>query len=250
MSQTDRVNGEPPALAILDGFHAWKHAVRFGAVFERFVTDDSPALRQLVDALAPDLIDAANTAEVLTSDALGALAQSVGLRTVHHTGVLAIAHRSVDAGFTRQAGRRNDRPVVLVDHPRHLGNLGAVIRAVAAVDGAGVFTSGDVDPWHPGVVRAAAGLHFAIDVCRFDDDDLSSIDGPVLGLDAGGDDLFTYDIAPGAVIAVGAERSGLSPAVRKRVDGLVSLPMRNGVSSLNLATSVAAALYVMKSRHP
>jgi tRNA G18 (ribose-2'-O)-methylase SpoU len=36
--------------------------------------------------------------------------------------------------------------------------------------------------------------------------------------------------------------------VRERASGVVSLPMRAGVSSLNLATAVAAALYVVTSR--
>lgn len=143
---------------------------------------------------------------------------------------------------------RGGRPVVLVDHARHAGNLGAVVRAVTAASGAGVLSCGDVDPWHTDVVRASAGTHFAIDVASVSVDELSRIEGPMFGLDADGHNLFTYDIAPDAVIAVGSERSGLSDAVRSRLDGIVSLPMRTGVSSLNLATSVSAALYVCQLR--
>jgi RNA methyltransferase, TrmH family len=236
------------AIIILDGFHAWKHAARFGAVFERFATDDADGLMRLIDQLAPDLREVAQTAEVLSSVELDRVVGPLGLREVHHTRVIALAKRPPDLGFTRTRVARNERPVVFVDHPRHPGNLGAVVRAVAAADGAGVLTNGDIDPWHPGVVRASAGTHFAIDVARIGDEELGSVDGPIFGLDAEGDDLFTYEIPPSAVIAVGAERAGLSPALRARLDGLVSIPMRAGVSSMNLATSVAAALYIMRSR--
>ncbi len=52
----------------------------------------------------------------------------------------------------------------------------------------------------------------------------------------------------GALLAFGSERSGLSPALKERATGLVALPMREGVSSYNLATSVAMALFHWLSR--
>ncbi len=242
------MNDDSSVSIVLDGFHAWKHATRFGAVFERFATDDPQGLMRLIDELAPDLREAASGAERLTTAELGHVISSAGLREVHHTRVIAVAKRPSHLGSTRTQLARGKRAAVFVDHPRHPGNLGAVVRAVAAADGSGVLTNGDIDPWHPGVVRASAGLHFAIDVARIDDEELATVEGPIFGLDAEGDDLFTYDIPPGSVIAVGAERAGLSPALRARLDGLVSIPMRTGVSSMNLATSVAAALYIMRSR--
>jgi RNA methyltransferase, TrmH family len=45
--------------------------------------------------------------------------------------------------------------VVVLEQPRHLGNLGAAVRVAAAADAAGVVVVGDVDPWHPTAVRAA-----------------------------------------------------------------------------------------------
>ena len=40
-------------------------------------------------------------------------------------------------------------PVIFLEEPRHLGNLGAAIRVAAAADAAAVLTSGTSDPWHP-----------------------------------------------------------------------------------------------------
>ncbi|MGB8649871.1 MAG: TrmH family RNA methyltransferase, partial [Mycobacteriales bacterium] len=102
-----------------------------------------------------------------------------------------------------------------------------------------------LDPWHPAVVRGAAGLHFALPVlaCALDE-----VTGPVLALDADGDRLG--EVPDDAALVVGSERAGVSAAVRARADAVVSLPMRPGVSSLNLATAVSAALYAWRLRRP
>ena len=47
----------------------------------------------------------------------------------------------------------------------------------------------------------------------------------------------------GAVLAFGSERSGLDAALLARADAPLAIPMRPGVSSLNLATAVAITLY-------
>lgn len=44
-------------------------------------------------------------------------------------------------------------------------------------------------------------------------------------------------------LAFGTERGGLSDTLRARAARSVSIPMRAGVSSLNLATSVAIVLF-------
>ncbi len=48
---------------------------------------------------------------------------------------------------------------------------------------------------------------------------------------------------PRAVLAFGTERDGLSPELAARAEALLRIPMREGVSSLNLATAVAAVLF-------
>ena len=49
-----------------------------------------------------------------------------------------------------------------------------------------------------------------------------------------------------AVLAFGTERYGLSRELMARADAAVSIPMAPGVSSLNLATSVAAVLFAWR----
>ncbi|MFF7263118.1 TrmH family RNA methyltransferase [Streptomyces sp. NPDC008159] len=223
---------------LLDGFHALKHALRFGAEIPVAVTVDRAAALALADDLAPDV------REPLT--ALLAEVPEETYRTLvprpHPTAVAALAVPPARAThLAALAHTPRTAPVVVLDNPRNLGNAGAVIRLAAGFGATGVVTTGTLDPWHPTVVRGGAGLHFATAVERLEVADLPS--GPLFALDPEGDDIRALKLPDDALLAFGSERSGLSAELRERADHLVSLPMRPQVSSYNLATSVAMTLY-------
>jgi TrmH family RNA methyltransferase len=223
---------------LLDGFHAVKHAVRFGAVLPMALACDKKAVLELADQLAPDVREALDALVVETDEpALRGL-----VPRLHPTGVAALAVRPDRAAQLAALARLpRNAPVVVLDEPRNLGNAGAVIRLAAGFGATGVVTTGELDPWHPTVVRGGAGLHFATAVERMDVADLPP--GPVYALDAEGEDIRDLVLPDDAVLAFGSERSGLSAALRARTDRLVSLPMRAQVSSYNLATSVGMTLF-------
>jgi TrmH family RNA methyltransferase len=235
-----------PALAVLEGFHPLKHALRFGANVLEVLCSDRGELERLSAALAPDL-----------SVRLGALAREVDPSVfaklaplAPSTPVMGLAERaSVDPAAVLADQRPT--PVVLLEDPRDLGNMGACVRVAAAAEIAGVLTTGSHDPWHPDALRGAAGLHYAVAVARLDPFELlGAIDRPLLALDPGGDPLDPSELPPRAVLAFGTERYGLSPTLIARADGHVSIPMASGVSSLNLATSVAAVLFAWRLCSP
>ncbi|WP_460107226.1 TrmH family RNA methyltransferase [Streptomyces sp. YKOK-J1] len=223
---------------LLDGFHALKHALRFGAQVPVAVTTDRGAALALAEELAGDVRDALG--ELLTEVPASAYASLVP--RPHPTGVAALAVRpSREAHLRALARTPRPAPVVVLDNPRNLGNAGAVIRLAAGFGATGVVTTGTLDPWHPTVVRGGAGLHFATAVERLGADELPA--GPLFALDPEGEDIRGVTLPDDAVLAFGSERSGLSPEVRGRADRLLALPMRPQVSSYNLATSVAMTLY-------
>lgn len=227
-----------PGTVLLDGFHTLKHALRFGADVPLAVTSDRAAALALARDLAPDLTPVleAHLTDVGT-DTLRSL-----VPRPHPTGVAALARRPA----TRAA---RTAPTVVLDNPRHLGNIGAVVRVAAGSGASAVHTTGTVDPWHPTVVRAAAGLHFALHVAHSEGPD-GVPSGPLFALDPEGEDLRTLTLPDDALLAFGSERHGLSRALRARADHLVALPMRPQVSSYNLATSVAMTLYHWLAQRP
>ncbi|MFJ8789156.1 TrmH family RNA methyltransferase [Streptomyces sp. NPDC102462] len=223
---------------LLDGFHALKHALRFGAEVPVAVTTDRAAALGLAQELAPDVRDAL---DALLAEVPEPAYASLVARP-HPTAVAALAVRpSRQAGLRALARTPRRAPVVVLDNPRNLGNAGAVIRLAAGFGATGVVTTGTLDPWHPTVVRGGAGLHFATVVERLAVEELPL--GPLFALDPEGEDIRGTKLPDDAVLAFGSERSGLSAAVRARADHLLALPMRSQVSSYNLATSVAMTLY-------
>jgi RNA methyltransferase, TrmH family len=228
-----------PGLAVLEGFHALKHALRFGAEVLEAVAADLDRLRELSAELAPDLGDAlAERSAPVAAEVVAELAPQAP-----RTGVVAIARRpEVDLGAVLAA--RRAQPLVLLEDPRTMGNMGACVRVAAAADAAGVLTTGPNDPWHPDALRGAAGLHFALPVVGIEE--LPQSDRPLVAIDPGGEDLRPAELPPRAILAFGTERYGLSGALLERADARLGIPMRAGVSSLNLATAVAAVLFAQR----
>jgi TrmH family RNA methyltransferase len=219
---------------VLEGAHALKHASRFGAEILEVCSPDPDALVRLLQDLAAD-VDVAVPFDAVDGEMWNTLTRG-GLPSP----ALAIAKRpAVDLAAVLVPV--TDRPVVLLDAPTHLGNVGAVVRVAAAADAAAVVVIGAADPWHPRAVRAAAGLQFALPIGRLDE--LGPTHRPVVAMDADGAPIGEVVVPRGAVFAFGSERRGLSPAMRARAAVTAALPMRSGVSSLNLATAVSATLY-------
>lgn len=229
-----RSAGDRPDLVRLEGLHAVKHALRFGAEVEVLVTPDPDGLTALVATLAPDLSERfAWLAVPVTASHWQQMAPR-GLPSP----ALALARRPpVGVADVLAAPGR----VLALDRPRHLGNLGAAIRVAAAAGAGGVLVLDGPDPWHPTAVRTAAGLQYAV-ACAATAS-LPTTTRPVVALDPDGVALDGTAIPEDAVVLVGTERGGLTPALRARADQRVAIPMRAGVSSLNLATAVAVALY-------
>jgi TrmH family RNA methyltransferase len=229
-----------PQLAVLEGFHAIKHALRFGGKVEEVVASDPQQLRDLAAELAPDLGD--SLAERTTPVSADLVAELVP--QAPRTGVVAIARRpelDLAAGLAEQ----RPEPLVLLEDPRTMGNMGACVRVAAAADAAGVLTTGPNDPWHPDALRGAAGLHFALPVLGVEE--LPASDRPLVAIDPGGEEMRPADIPPRVILAFGTERYGLSAALLERADARLGIPMREGVSSLNLATAVAAVLFAQRA---
>jgi len=236
LAQRFRRARRDPGLTVLEGFHALKHALRFGADLEIAVAVDPAQLEELAAELAPDL--AGGLAERVEPVDAGTLAELVP--QAPRTGVVAIARRPAVDVAAALADLR-PAPVVLLEQPRNMGNMGACVRVAAAADAAAVLTTGDNDPWHPDAVRGAAGLHYALPVAAVEA--LPASDRPLLAIDPEGDDLLAERLPARAVLAFGTERHGLSAELLERADARIAIPMRAGVSSLNLATAVAAVLF-------
>lgn len=225
-----------PSLAVLEGLHAIKHALRFGASIDMVAAHDPAALQALALRLAGDVAPALAT---MTSEVPSAVFDELS-PSPPETGVIAIARRRLhDASVLARSS--DPAPLVVLDAPSHSGNIGAAIRAAAGAGAVAVLTTGTIDPWNPGALRGSAGLHYAIPVVRVES--VPAGDRILIAVDPDGEELRPSSIPRRAVFAFGSERAGLSAPLLARADRRVRIPMQRGVSSLNLATAVAVVLY-------
>lgn len=228
-----------PTLAVLEGVHPLKHALRFGAHVDHVATSDRSRVLELAASLAPDTMARIDSLlQVIDAETFAALSPAPPGEPV-----MALAQRP-GWKLASLLASSDERPIVLLDDARHLGNLGACVRVAAAAGAAGVVAIGDQDPWHPHAIRGGAGLQFALPVMR--SDELTDSDRPLIAIDPDGDELRPDRIPPRAILAFGSERRGLSPAMRDRASLRLGIPMEPGVSSLSLATAVAVVLFAMR----
>jgi tRNA G18 (ribose-2'-O)-methylase SpoU len=231
-------------MAVLEGIHALKHAIRFDAAIESIVTRDRKELESLAGALAPDIVGVLRrSAAEVGAEAFASLAPAPP-----DTGVIALARRRVVSAGNVLRDEQRSAPAVLLEDPTHRGNAGATIRVSAAAGASAVVTTGPLDVWDPAVLRGSAGLHYALPVARMDG--LADWAGPLIALDPSGERIRPEAIPSNAILAFGSERRGVSPELRAKADLVLAIPMEEGVSSLNLATAVAGVLYAWRLGRP
>lgn len=139
--------------------------------------------------------------------------------------------------------------VVLVEDVQDPRNLGALLRVCEGA-GAGRVLIRDRGsaPLSAAVAGTAAGAVDWLDVERIvntgQEIERFKRDGFwVYGADAGGDPPWTVDLTGPIVLCIGGEERGLRRRTKSLCDGLLGLPMRGRIDSLNLSTAASALLY-------
>lgn len=145
-------------------------------------------------------------------------------------------------------------PLVWADGVADPGNMGTMIRTIAAVSGAGLLTSNrSVDVFNGKVVRASAGAVVTVPLIQEApiEDVVSALERsgrPIVVLTGDAThDVFTSlrdsSIPANACWVVGSEARGVSRDVRARGGLEVRIPMPGSVESLNAAVATAVVLY-------
>jgi 23S rRNA (guanosine2251-2'-O)-methyltransferase len=148
------------------------------------------------------------------------------------------------------AGPRPPRGVLLLDGITTPANVGMILRtATAAGMGGIVVPRRGVASIDPLVVKASAGVAFHAPVLRC----ATAVEAalalreagyPLFALDASApESLFEASLPGKAAFVLGSETAGVGPEVRDLVDTWVSIPMRGGVESLNVASAAAVLCF-------
>jgi len=138
--------------------------------------------------------------------------------------------------------------VLIVGGVQDPGNLGTLIRSAAGAGADRVFVlPGTADPWAPKTVRAAAATHFVLPIEATTLEALPSrlpAGTRVIGADASGAARYDQlDLSGPTALIIGAEGHGITTPTRALVDEFVTIPLHNGVESLNAAVAGSILLF-------
>ncbi|MEJ1180852.1 MULTISPECIES: TrmH family RNA methyltransferase [unclassified Pseudarthrobacter] len=140
----------------------------------------------------------------------------------------------------------------LTDHT----NVGAIFRSAAAIGVDAVLVSPEcADPLYRRSIRVSMGTVFQVPWTRIESwpGDLQALKEAgyfVAGMSLGEgaitlDELVAQD-HPNLALVFGTEGDGLKPETDHMLDARVTIPMMNGVDSLNVAASSAVAFYATR----
>jgi TrmH family RNA methyltransferase len=195
----------------------------------------SPHGDELVRAAA----DRATPCHLVAPALMGALGD-----TVTPQGVLAVAEMpEVTLELTRAVDM-----VLVLDRLGDPGNVGTILRTAQATGvGAVLLSKGCADAYAPKVVRAAMGAHSRLPI--FHDRSWADIGRALAGKACvaadprGGNRPWALDWTRPTALIVGSEAQGVGAEAGALAQERVSLPMRAGVESLNVAVATAVLLF-------
>jgi TrmH family RNA methyltransferase len=119
-------------------------------------------------------------------------------------------------------------------------NVGAVIRSARAlVESTVLLGPGCADPYSTRAVRASMGSVFGQPLFR---GTVEQAPAPRIALLAHGGEPIGGSLPPPLTICLGGEREGLPASVVARCERKLTIPLRPGVDSLNVAAAAAIAL--------
>ncbi len=142
-----------------------------------------------------------------------------------------------------------ESPLILVlDSLRDPGNMGTILRSAEAAGVGKVITiKGTVDVFSPKVVRGAMGAHFRLPI--FYDRRWEAMEGELEGrqvllADLGGEvPYYEVDWTRPSALIMGGEAHGPGREACEVATKTVSIPMRGGAESLNVAVATSIILF-------
>jgi TrmH family RNA methyltransferase len=165
--------------------------------------------------------------------------------TVTPQGVIAIARREpVPTARALELARAAGWPLLVLDGIQDPGNVGGICRTAAAAGAPALAVlQGTADPFGPKAVRASAGNAFRLAVAAAGWEELEGLRGYGAAAE-GGLSLVEALIERADFLVLGSEAHGLRHGGVDRV----TIPVAEGVESLNVAAAAAVLLFEIRRR--
>lgn len=144
---------------------------------------------------------------------------------------------------------RNEDPFFLIlNNIRYGQNAGAILRTAFASGVNGVLTSSKRESFlSEDVLHASMGTALRVPIVEtnlFEAIKKLEKDGvKIFSLDMGGKPYFNEDLTGPVAFILGAEDTGVSSKISSRSDTIISIPMQEGIDSINVSVSAGIVMY-------
>jgi len=178
-------------------------------------------------------------------------------RSGQHQGVAADIRaqrmQSLPAFLEQRSGRKYASRILVLDGIHNPANLGMILRTVTAAGLDGVVVPHEETAKIGAVaIKASAGVAFKAPILRVDNvlnavAQLKEDRFELIAVDSGGEPAFSVDFGDRIALVLGNETNGIGPEVRSLCSRTISLPLHNGVESLNVAIAASVVSYIIGS---
>lgn len=142
--------------------------------------------------------------------------------------------------------------IVMLDHIQDPYNFGAILRTCETMGVSWVIYPKDRScPITPGVVKASSGALHYLNLVKVTNlaqslEKLEKAGYWIYGTsDKGAVDLQTFKPHAPMVLIVGNEEKGLSPILAKKTHGVLQIPMKGRISSMNVSVAAGILIYTL-----
>lgn len=139
--------------------------------------------------------------------------------------------------------------LLVLDHITDPQNVGNLLRTCEVLGGVGAILPKDrSSPINETVVKASAGAVFHLRISKVPSlqrslETFKNMGGWIIVIEKGGKDIRNVSLTTPCALVLGSEGEGVSKSVMERADVVVSIPMRGNVTSLNVSSAGAIAMW-------
>jgi 23S rRNA (guanosine2251-2'-O)-methyltransferase len=137
---------------------------------------------------------------------------------------------------------------LILDDLKYTQNIAAIMRTAFAVGVNGIITTPrDVSLVNDETIRISMGAAERIPLVEMSlfsaIKELNRNDIKIFAVHMDGESYFDADLTGPCAFVVGSEDSGISTGMLEKADERISIPMREGIGSLNVSVSAAVLMY-------
>ena len=233
----------------IEGRNAVIEALNSGATIDKLYVKQGA-----FDKVLQKIIDLARNGNVpikfVNNDAIDKMSD-----TKHHQGVIAF---TTEFKYSTVEDILNEKPVpfiLILDGIEDPHNLGSIIRVADCMGVSGIIIGKNrCCSVNETVIKVSAGATSYVKIAKVTNinteiERLKEKNIWVYACELGGDDLTKANLKGAIAIVIGSEGRGVSHLTKKLCDGIVTIPQKGNVNSLNASVAIGIVLYeTMKQR--